>query len=186
MEHAESGTAHGLKERAIEELKIYWIITLYLWVLLGLFTVYRRLVEAETGVIYLHYGIALIEALVIAKVVLIGKLFGFSRRFEDRALIVPVIYKSVLFGLLVMLFGVLEHLIAGWIHKQGLLGGLQEIASIGRDELVARTLMLVVAFVPFFSFCELGRVLGMKQLTAMFLSNPKAWPLREDASAHKR
>ena len=57
---------------------------------------------AETGSLYLHYGIALIEALVIAKVVLIGKLFGFTRRFDDRALIVPVVYKSVRFGLLVM------------------------------------------------------------------------------------
>ena len=119
-----AGTAHGLKERAMEELKVYWIVTLYLWVFLGLFTVYRRLVVAETGASYLHYGIALIEALVIAKVVLIGKMFGFSRRFEDRALIVPVIYKSVLFGLLVLLFGVVEHLVVGWFHRQGLLGGL--------------------------------------------------------------
>lgn len=176
MERAESGTAPGLKERAIEELKVYWIITLYLWVLLGLFTVYRRLIVAESGISYLHYGIALIEALVIAKVVLIGRLFGFSRRFEDRALIFPVIYKSVLFGVLVMLFGVLEHLVTGWIHKQGLLGGLEELASIGRDELAARTLMLIVALVPFFSFCELGRVLGMKELTAMFLSKPPPPP----------
>ena len=114
MQAGEAGKARGLKERALEELKVYWIITLYLWLFLGLFTVYRRLVVAETGTAYLHYGIALIEAMVIAKVVLIGRLFGFSRRFEERALIVPVSYKSVLFGLLVMLFGVVEHLVAGW------------------------------------------------------------------------
>jgi hypothetical protein len=85
---------------------------------------------------------------------------------------VPVIYKSILFGLLVMLFGVVEHLVAGWIHKQGLLAGLREIASVGADELAARALMLIVAFVPFFAFWELGRVLGMKKLAAMFFSKP--------------
>ena len=122
MQGTETGKAGGLKERALAELKVYWIITLYLWLFLGLFTVYRRLVLAETGSIYLHYGIALVEAMVIAKVVLIGRLFGFSRRFEERALIVPVIYKSVVFGLLVMLFGVIEHLVGGWIRKQGLWG----------------------------------------------------------------
>ena len=88
MQAGEAGKARGLKERALEELKVYWVITLYLWLFLGLFTVYRRLVVAETGTLYLHYGIALIEAMVIAKVVLIGRLFGFSRRFEDRAIII--------------------------------------------------------------------------------------------------
>ena len=172
MQGTETGKAGGLKERALAELKVYWIITLYLWLFLGLFTVYRRLVLAETGSIYLHYGIALIEAMVIAKVVLIGRLFGFSRRFEERALIVPVIYKSVVFGLLVMLFGVIEHLVGGWIRKQGLWGGLHELASIGADELAARALMLIVAFVPFFAFAELGRVLGMNKLAAMFFAKP--------------
>jgi hypothetical protein len=179
MAGEEPGKARGLKERAIEELKVYWIITLYLWLFLGLFTVYRRLVVAETGTVYLHYGIALIEAMVIAKVVLIGRMFGFSRRFEERALIVPVLYKSALFGLLVMLFGVVEHLVTGWIHKQGLLGGLREMASVGVYELAARALMLIVAFVPFFAFAELGRVLGMKKLAAMFFSGASAPPGRE-------
>lgn len=172
MDAAQPGKTRGLKERALEELKVYWITTLYLWLFLGLFTVYRRLVVAETGATYLHYGIALIEALIIAKVVLIGRMFGFTRRFEDRALVVPVIYKSILFGLLVMLFGVVEHLVDGWIHKQGLLSGLHQIASVGAYELGARALMLIVAFVPFFAFAELGRVLGMHKLSAMFFGRP--------------
>lgn len=173
MQGGEPAQARGLRERALEELKVYWIITLYLWLFLGLFTVYRRLVVAEAGADYLHYGIALVEAMVIAKVVLIGRLFDFSRRFDDRALAVPVIYKSVVFGLLVMGFGVLERLVAGWIHRQGLWGGLHEVAAIGANELTARALMLAVAFVPFFAFWELGRVIGMHRLAAMFFSRPE-------------
>jgi hypothetical protein len=160
----------GLKERAIEEIKVFCIITLYLWVFLGSFTIYRRLILAETGVTYLHYGIALIEALIIAKVILIGNIFGFTRRFDDKPLIVPVLYKSVLFGVLVLLFGIVEHLVEGWIHKQGLLGGLHDIGEIGADELGARVLMLIVSFVPFFAFWEIGRVLGVPKLAAMFFS----------------
>jgi len=160
----------GLKERAIEELKLFWIIVFYLWVFLGSFTVYRRLVIAETGVAYLHYGIALIEALVIAKVILIGRMFGFSRRFEDQPLIVPVLYKSALFGILVLLFGVAERLVEGWFRKQGLVGGLREVGELGGYELGARVLMLIVAFIPFFAFSEIGRVLGAKKLAAMFFS----------------
>jgi len=166
--------AAGLKERAIEELKLFWLITLYLWVFLGSFTVYRRLIIAETGAVYLHYGIALIEALIIAKVILIGKMFGFSRRFEDKPLIVPALYKSILFGVLVLAFGVVEHLVEGWFHREGLLGGLRSIGELGAYELGARVLMLIVAFVPFFAFWEIGRVLGARKLAAMFFSRRDA------------
>lgn len=159
-----------LKERAIEELKLFLVIALYLWVFLGSFTLYRRLITAEAGSAYLHYGIALVEALVIAKVVLLGKMFGVGRRFEDRPLIVPVLYKAVLFGVLVLLFGVVEHLVEGWFRRQGLLGGLHEIGALGAYELGARVLMLMVAFVPFFGFTEIGRVIGIEKLGAMFFS----------------
>ena len=159
-----------LKERAIEELKLFWIIAFYLWVFLGSFLVYRRLIVAETGVTYLHYGMALIQALIVAKVILIGRMIGFTRCFEDKPLIVPVLYKSFLFGLLVLLFGFVEHLVEGWFHKEGLLGGLRNISDIGAYEIGARMLMLMVAFVPFFAFAELGRVLGAQKLSAMFFS----------------
>jgi hypothetical protein len=162
--------AAALKKRAIEEFKVFWVTALYLWVFLGSFTVYRRLIVAELGVAYLHYGIALIEALVIAKVILIGRMFGFSRRFEDKPLIVPVLYKSILFGVFVLLFGVGEHAVEGWVHKQGVLGGLRDIGELGTYELAARVLMLMVAFVPFFAFWEMGRMLGMQKLEAMFFS----------------
>ena len=163
-----------LKERALEELRAFWLIALYLWIFLGAFTTYRVLVLAETGVWYVHYGVALVEALIIAKVVLIGRMFSFSRRYEDRALYVSVAYKSVLFGLLAVLFGVIEHLIEGWVHHKGLSGGLEDMLSVGGYELAARVLMLMVAFVPFFAFWELGRVLGMKRLANIFFAKPGA------------
>jgi hypothetical protein len=163
-----------LKERAVEEFKTYWIIALYLWLFLGSFTIYRRLVIAETGFAYLHYGVALVEALVIAKVILIGRLFGFSRRFEDRPLIVPVLYKSILFSLLVVLFGVIERLAEGLIHKQGLVGGIHKIAELDGDEFAARIVILIVAFVPFFAFGEIGRTLGAQKLAAMFFGKREA------------
>jgi hypothetical protein len=170
MSDDEGAKARSLKERALEEIRVYGVITLYLWLFLASFTAYRRLILAETGVVYLHYGIALVEALVIAKVVLLGRIFGFSRRFEDRRLIVPVIYKSAVFALLVIVFSVVEHLVVGWVHGKGALAGLRELTSIGADEIGARILMLTVAFVPLFAFYELGRVLGMRRLADLFFS----------------
>ena len=160
----------SLKERAIEEFKAYWIIVLYLAIFLGALTNYRRLILAEFGVVYLKYGVAFIEALIIAKVILIGRAFGFTRLLDDRPLIFPVLFKSVLFGALVFLFGIVEHLVEGWYHKESLAAIFDKIASIGIDELGARALILIVAFVPFFAFAELGRVIGIQRLAAMFFS----------------
>jgi hypothetical protein len=165
--------ASGLRQRALEELKLFGITALYLWFFLGSFTTYRRLVLAETGVTYLHYGFALIEALVVAKVILVGKMFGFSRRFEQQPLIVPVIYKSVLFGVLVLLFGILEHVIEGLLRSHSGISGLRDLASLGVDELSARVLMIVIAFLPFFAIWEIGRVVGMRRLAAMFFQRPE-------------
>jgi hypothetical protein len=165
-----------LKQRFVEEMQAFWVIALYLWVFLGMFVIYRRLVAAETGAPYLHAGFALVQAMIIAKVVLVGRMLSFTRRFDNRPLIVPVLYKSVLFGLLVMLFGIVEHMVEGWLHHEGAVAGLRKLADVGGYELAARVVMLVVAFVPFFAFGELGRVIGVKRLGAMFFS-------RQDAQA---
>ncbi len=172
----EASRGTGLKEKALEELNAFWIIALYLALFLGAFTMYRRLILAEFGITYLHYGFALVEALIIAKVILIGRVFGLVRWFEDRPLIVPVIYKSALFGIFVALFGILEHIVGGLFHKEHWAGILHELTDIGAYELLARMLMVIVAFVPFFAFWELGRVLGLRRLSALFFSSPRTAP----------
>ena len=161
----------GLKERVVEELKAFWVIAIYLWLFLGSFAIYRRLISPEVGVPYLNVGFALIEALIIAKVVLVGRMFAFTRRYEDRPLILPVLYKSLLFGGLVLAFTIVERLVEGWFHREGLLGGLRSFADLGLDEVSARVLMLMVAFVPFFAFGEIGRIFGAKRLAALFFSS---------------
>jgi len=166
----DKATHTSLKEKAIEELKVFWLITLYLAVFLGSFTVYRRLILKEFGVTYLHYGFALIEALIIAKVILIGQAFGLARRFERGPLILSVIYKSVLFGLFVALFSILEHVVEGLFHREDFAAILRHLTDIGIYEILARVIMMIVAFIPFFAFWEIGRVFGPNKLFALFFS----------------
>ena len=155
----------SLKKRAIEELKEFWITSLYLFIFLGAFTFYRRMVLAEFGVTYLHYGVALIEALVIAKVVLIGKAVGLDKLGQRRGpLIVPVVLKSGVFALLAILFAVLEHIVEGLIHKKDWGSIASNLFGIGSLELFARMIMLFVSFIPFFAFWEIGQVLGRPEL----------------------
>src|ERR1700692_1746850 len=87
----------GLKEKFVRELINYWVTFLYLAFFFGAFAWYRRLVLAEYGISYLHYGTALVEALVLAKVILIGDALHLGRKLEEKPLIIPTIYKTVVF-----------------------------------------------------------------------------------------
>lgn len=109
-----------LERKAIEELKEFWITALYLAVFLSAFTFYRRMVLAEFGVTYLHYGAALIEALVIAKIVLIGRALGLDKQLDRGGpLILSVVLKALIFTILAILFAVLEQVAEGLLHKKG-------------------------------------------------------------------
>ena len=167
---AESPKRESLKQRALQEFKIYWIITLYLALFLGSFTIYRRLILQEFGFAYLNYGFALIEALIIAKVILIGRAVGLGKRFERGPLFLSALYKAIVFGVLVFLFGIVEHVVEGLFHKKDWASILHGLTELGMYELLARIVMLVVAFVPFFAFWEVGRVLGSEKLSTLFFS----------------
>jgi hypothetical protein len=89
----------GWKAKLAHELVEYWINFLYLVFFFGTFTWYRRLVLAEYHISYLHYGAAVIEALILAKVILIGDALRLERRLEERPLIIPTLYNAVVFSL---------------------------------------------------------------------------------------
>ncbi len=168
------GKKAALKEKLIHEMKEMLVIFLYLALFFCAFTTYRLLVMNEMGVSYFHYGFALIKALVLAKVILLGQYVRFTRLFDDRPLIVPTLYKVVVFSFFTLAFEILEHVIGGLLHGKDLLAALQEITSAGRDELLARTLVTLFAFVPFFAFGEIARVLGEGKLSELFLHNRPA------------
>jgi hypothetical protein len=164
-------TQHGaghLKEKAIEEFRLYWIVFAYLALMFGAFTTYRRLVLSEVGISYGHYGIGIIEAAVIAKVILIGEAFHLGKRIENHALIIAVLVKSVLFGLLVGVFNVLERVIEGLIHGDSWAGIAHRVVVYGPRESLARAVVMIVSFIPFFALWEVARVLGPGKLHEMF------------------
>ena len=83
-------------------------------------------------------------------------------------MILPALYRTVMFSVWVGIFSVLEETVRGLVHGKGLASGVEEIASRGWYELLSRCVVIFVAFIPFFSFKELERVLGQEKLRALF------------------
>jgi hypothetical protein len=148
------------KQRFRHELFVYWMTVLYLALYFGAFVSYRRLILAQHQIDYLNYGVALVEALVLAKVILVGDLLRLGRGLEDRPLIVPTLVRSVVFTLWVALFTFLEQTVRGLLLGKGLAGGFHYFITKGKYEVLASSLVVLFTFIPFFAFKELNRVLG--------------------------
>ena len=157
-----------LKEKAAEELRLMLLITAYLAAFFVAFLTYRRLISRELGVSVFHYGYALLEALVIAKVILFGKAMGIGRKGTRTTLAWSVLRSSLAYGALVGAFAVLEHVIEGLVHGKTLAASFDAFLSQGVYEILGRTLILFVAFIPFFAFWELGRLAGDQKIFDLF------------------
>lgn len=157
----------GWKQKILDEVIEYGINFIYLLLFFGIFTLYRRITLAEYQITYLHYGIALVEALVLAKIIMLGDVLGLGRRLTDQPLIWITLYKTVVFALWTAVFSLFEHVLNGLVHGKGLAGGIDELLRNG-DEVLGRALMVFCAFVPFFAFKELGRVLGEKKIFDLY------------------
>lgn len=86
------------------EMRKFAIVASFLFFFFGAFATYRRLILSEYQIDYFQYGYALIQALVLGKVVLIGEIFQLGERFHGKPLIFPTLYKTFSFSILVLVF----------------------------------------------------------------------------------
>lgn len=122
------------------------------------------LLLSEYHVRYLNFAFALINALVVAKVILIGDYAHLGRRAEHKPLFVSAIYKALLFALLVLAFHFVEEFVKRLIHGDAIARAPREIRI---DELLARALIIFCMFIPLFAFREIKRVLGEDGFNAL-------------------
>jgi hypothetical protein len=146
----------------------YLVNVVYLALVFAAFTQYRRLTLAAYDIAYTNYWVAVIQALILGKVIMIGAIFHLGRGLEHRPLIYPTLYKALVFTLFVAAFAVIEHAVKGLWNGQGLTQGVAELFAKGSEELLAGCLVIFVALVPFFAIKELGRVFGAEKMAVLF------------------
>lgn len=132
------------------------------------FAWYRRLILATYNIQYTGYWAPLIEAAVLAKVILIGDVLRIGHRLRNWPLAVPTLYRTVMFSLLVVLCSVLEHVIGAWLHGKRASEGLAELTTTGWQGLLAWCVLINAAFLPFFTMKEVERAFGRDKVRGMF------------------
>jgi hypothetical protein len=173
--NAENSQNASLKQKAIHEFEEFGWIFLYLAFFFCALATYSTLLLNRFDVSYFTYGSALINALVIAKVILIGEYAHLGKKHETKPLFVSAIYKAFLFGLLVFGFHVIEELIRLLLHGENMASASREIRI---DDLLCRSLVVFCTFIPLFAFRELRRVMGDEDFRALFFRNANDGEIR--------
>jgi hypothetical protein len=156
------------RDKILHEMGEYLVNVIYLTLVFAAFTQYRRLLLAAHDIVYTNYWVALIQALIFGKVIMVGALFRLGRSLEQKPLIIPALYKAVVFTFLVVVFHLVEHAIKGLWQGNTLAGSLGVFLDQGYHELLAGSLVIFVALIPFFAVKELGRVLGEDKIRTLF------------------
>jgi hypothetical protein len=155
-----------LKEKGVTEArKLFWIFA-YLWVLLGLFALHKSIVLNEPDPFY-HQGFAIINALVLAKIMFLAEVVHVADGLKHKPLIYPIVYKSAVFSVILIAFHLLEEVLAGMWHGKALAESIRALSGSGVEMLVFAVIMFVV-LMPFFALSEVGRDIGDDKLFEQF------------------
>lgn len=157
------------RQRLLEELRKYALITLYLWVCFGVILLNKAAVLSEQGIDYLPLGIALVKALVLGKFILIGDAMSVGRRAERHPLLRRIAWKSVAFLILLIVFKILEEIIVGWFHDEPVRQAVSEFMARSWIENLAPVFLMLLILIPIIAATEIYRALGPEGFRASLL-----------------
>jgi hypothetical protein len=157
----------NLKKRAFEEFKRFVAIFLYLWVVFGLLSIHTSLVLSQRHLDYEEHTFAIINALVFAKVLLLGEELHLGRRFENKPLIYPILYKCLVFSIVLICFHVVETVAGGVWHGNSIKDSIPPLLGWNPKGLLAVGFTSFVLLLPFFGFREIARVMGRTEMRTL-------------------
>jgi hypothetical protein len=163
-----TSTHPTIKHRAYHEFKEFLIIALYLWIVLGLFLLYKSVILNNEHINVVAKGFALLNAMALAKIMLIARALHFGDWADGAPLIYPTLLKSALFSILLAIFKILEEAGVGLYHHRTLRESIGDLGGGTLKGILTLTLLLFVMLIPFFGVTELQRVLGPGKLAQVF------------------
>jgi hypothetical protein len=151
------------RDKAISSLKRFGVIFLYFWGLLAISALHKSLVLAESGISY-RQSFAVVNALVLAKVLFVAEELKIGERYEREPLIYGMVFKAAIYSALLAACDILEGLIVGQFRGKAPAESLSDVGGGTSFGIVTTTLLLFFALLPFFGFRELCTIVGEPEL----------------------
>ena len=153
MNSAHPDRKQKIKHELTEMLELF----LYLAFFFVAIAIYDMLLLKQYNVEYLTITFAIINALVITKVIMIGEYAKLGKRHENKALLISAVWKALVFGLLVFAFHIVEEVIKRLIHGADM---AKASTGIRFEQFAGRAIVVFCVFIPLFAWREFRRAMG--------------------------
>jgi hypothetical protein len=170
-----------LKQKVAHEMREYFFISFYLFVVFSLLVVHKSVILAEHRIDYSLHGFALINALALAKIMLMAQDLHLGDWFGDAPLIYRTLLKSLVFTVVLACFKVTEDFLLGKLHGKSFQESVADFGGGTWKGIATISALVCVMLIPFFGFTELRRVFGPDRLFAVFFRPRHSWNLPASA-----
>ena len=161
------------KQAIYHEVTSFLAIFVYLVLLLGLLVLHEAVVSAKNGIEYHFYGLAIINALILGKIILIADDLHFAEWFIERAPIYSILVKSLAFTILLLIFDIVEEEVVDMIKGKTFGDSFPHVGDGSPRAYFYMVIIFFIGLIPFFSYKEIGRVFGERELRSLFFTPAK-------------
>ena len=155
-------------EKVGNELREFFILAGYLYVCFTALAFLKASILRAENIDFAPWAFAAIKAAVTAKFMLVGRALRLGEGYRAYPLIVPTLYKSLLFVALVAVLNVLEEIAIGYFHGRAVADSLAELGGGTLAQATATIIILLLIFVPYFAFRSLGDIIGDRILVRLY------------------
>lgn len=156
------------------ELQRGLVLFLYLWTLLALFVLNEDLATRKLGTHAVFQGFALINALILTKVMMLSEHIDLARRLDRWRRIWVILAEAVFCTVIFLTVHVLERVVIGLIDGNALSASMPSFGGGGLTGLLIVALILFVSLLPFFTFKIVARAIGADRIQAILFGPANA------------
>ena len=129
---------------------------------------HELIILSQHQINFVSHGLAVVNALVFAKVMLVAEDLHLGHRSHSKPLIYSVLIKSILFAIALICFHIVEHVLIGMWDGKPMAESIAEVGAHRLVGIVSLGIIGTVALAPFFLLSEISRVIGRDNFLALF------------------
>jgi len=100
---------------------------------------------------------------------LTAEMFHVADNLDNKPLIYPIMFKSVIYSTILMSFYIIEETLIGTWHGKTVAESIPDIGGGSLKGILVVGLMMFVVLIPFFALKEIGRAIGDDNLYELLL-----------------
>jgi len=173
---------HNVKQRVAHEVEELLVVFMFIAPFVLALASYRLYLRPFESALF-AYGTAVVNAFVIAKIILTLDLVHVGKSSEKKPLILPTLHKAAVATLLFLAFRGIETVLHGLLHRESFLAALDAGFVKEKGEFLLIGLVTFLAALPFFALREMRRVMGADKFRHLFFGEGRPHHLGESAGA---